>query len=122
MNNINKNKKIVGELRVEFSLKGKMERDGFLVVNRWLGELAEEDECLTSVGRFEKKRLEIEVVREALRKRFSIIGKANIGVLEGHILIHFLLEDCSSILLRGQACVDGVVVRFGRWSPDWRRR
>lgn len=113
--------------QIEFSLKGCVQRDGIPVVKfkeaEWR-KLAEVDESLTLVGIFVQKRPSIDVIRSSFQKLIPIGGAAQIGAVDARsILLRFDSEkDCMSVLMRGQVIVDGKVVRFARWSPDWRKK
>lgn len=115
------------EHKIEFSLKGVVEREGFPVVKfkefEWK-KLAEKDECLTLVGRFIQPRPAIDVIRVQFQKLLPVSSLAHVGVIDCRsILLQFSVkEDCERVLMRRHASVDGKLVRFLRWTPDWRRR
>lgn len=87
-------------------------------------KLVEKDENLTLIGKFVQNRPSIDMIRSSFQKIIPIGGGAHIGAVDARsILLHFASkEDCMHVLLRGQVIVDGKVVRFARWSSDWRRR
>lgn len=112
--------------QVSFALKGSKECEGFPFVKfkreEWW-KLAECDEGYTLIGKFVKRRSIIDVVRKNFQRLFPISGAAHIGAFDAfHIVIQFSEKDCARVLLKGQASVEGILVSFGRWTPDWRQR
>lgn len=72
----------------------------------------------TLIGRFGRKRPDLEQVRAELRTN---LGDVQIGSLnERMILLRFSSEeDYRKVLMRDRLVVGGVSVWLARWSPSW---
>lgn len=110
-----------------FSLKRIVEREGVPAVKFKETEgkkLAEKADCLTLIGNFTQSRPAIDVIRTSFHKLFPVVSLAHVRVIDSrNIMLQFYIkEDCERVLLKGQAVVEGKLVRFSRWSSDWMRR